>query len=163
MGYHDLIRNILISSKISQFPWNFSHEGVVVFKLELWSETCLYHDSEQACELQSTASFGMTTTLRCTYSLLHEIPHIFLKWKNLVSIQHFSEFPPNTRHCLSVLAYILFFPVFHLFADLSSYFILADLAFPNDGNVFTSSFWSTAQPLLALKWRWILPPCAQEN
>lgn len=129
MGPHDLIRNILFSSKISQFPWNFSHESVLVFKLELCSETCLYHDSEQACKLQSTASFGLTNTLRCTYSLLHEIPHIFLKWQNMASIQHFSEFPPNTRHSLSVLAYILFFPLFHLFADLCSNFILAYLAF----------------------------------
>lgn len=157
MELHDLIRNILFSSEISQFPWNFSHEGSCIQARTVVIDTRLYHDSEQACELKSTASFGLTEVFLL---LLYEIPHLFPKWQNLASIQHSFEYSPNTRHSPGVLAYILFFPVFHLFVDLSIYFILADFAFLI---METLSLWSTALPLLALKWSWILPPCAQEN
>lgn len=92
-------------------------------------DTRLYHDSEQVCELQSTAPFGLTTTLRCT-CLSYMRSHVFSPNDKIwLPYNAFSEFPPNPRHFLSVLAYILLFPVFHLFADLCSCFILDDFAF----------------------------------
>lgn len=131
MGPHDLIRNILFSRETSWFPWNFSHEGVLAFKLELWSEThvCTMTQSKPVNSsrqhLLGWLHWGLPASLIWNPisfpSMTKSGFHATLFW---ISSKH-----ENTRHSPSVLAYILLFPVFHPFSDLSSCFILTDFAF----------------------------------